>query len=358
MAGAPGGARDRGADGAQRAVGAAPAAGAGLPLPAARRPRQRLGGGGADVQRVLGLGRRQDRAAGRQPVVAARANCSTRPSTASTWWPSRWRWRSRGMVPWWVVVTLIGRDVVLAATLPVLRSRGLTALPVTYIGKAATFALMSGFPLILLGQLDALWSRVILACGWAFLIWGLALYLWSAVLYLIQVGMVVRQMPKAPAVSMIPDEGARRLRPEPAAIAPGGRADADSGAVAAAVAAVRPSRPRLCGGRRRARRRRTPPAGWPRELAGAGRACDRDRVRRSPSAQAQSAAPGVGKPSRCWRAASGRPRTPPTRAAARRDALASRGGHRAAQPARGRRAGPGSCSAASTARTSRPPPPR
>ena len=102
-----------------------------------------------------------------------------------------------GAVPWWIVITLIGRDVVLAATLPVLRSRGLTALPVTYIGKAATFALMSGFPLILLGQWDALWSRVVLACGWAFLIWGMAMYLWSAVLYLIQVAMVVRQLPKA-----------------------------------------------------------------------------------------------------------------------------------------------------------------
>src|ERR1700694_556330 len=104
-----------------------------------------------------------------------------------------------GAVPWWIVVTLLGRDVVLAATLPVLRSRGLTALPVTYIGKAATFALMSGFPLILLGQWDALWSRVILACGWAFLIWGLALYLWSAVLYLIQVAKVVRQLPRVHA---------------------------------------------------------------------------------------------------------------------------------------------------------------
>jgi cardiolipin synthase len=101
-----------------------------------------------------------------------------------------------GAVPWWIVVTLIGRDVVLAATLPVLRSRGLTALPVTYIGKAATFALMSGFPLILLGQWDALWSRVILACGWGFLIWGIAMYLWSGVLYLIQVAMVARQLPK------------------------------------------------------------------------------------------------------------------------------------------------------------------
>ncbi|MGV0607496.1 CDP-alcohol phosphatidyltransferase family protein [Mycolicibacterium sp. XJ1904] len=101
-----------------------------------------------------------------------------------------------GSLPWWIVLTLIGRDAVLAVTLPLLRSRGLTALPVTYIGKAATFALMSGLPLILLGQWDATWSRVVLAIGWGFLIWGLLMYLWSGVLYLIQVGMVVRRLPK------------------------------------------------------------------------------------------------------------------------------------------------------------------
>lgn len=100
------------------------------------------------------------------------------------------------LVPWWIVATLIGRDAVLAATLPALRSRGLSALPVTYVGKAATFALMSAFPLILLGQWDAQWSRVVLACGWAFLLWGIAMYLWAAVLYLIQIAMVMRQMPK------------------------------------------------------------------------------------------------------------------------------------------------------------------
>ena len=102
-----------------------------------------------------------------------------------------------GSLPWWIVATLIGRDAVLAATLPLLRSRGLTALPVTYIGKAATFALMSGLPLILLGQWDALWSRVILACGWGFLIWGLVMYLWSGLLYLAQVALVMRRMPKS-----------------------------------------------------------------------------------------------------------------------------------------------------------------
>jgi len=102
-----------------------------------------------------------------------------------------------GAIPWWIVGLLLGRDLVLATTLPLLRSRGLSALPVTYVGKAATFALMSGLPLVLLGQYDALWARVVLAVGWGFLIWGLAMYLWSAVLYLIQVVMVMRTIPPA-----------------------------------------------------------------------------------------------------------------------------------------------------------------
>jgi cardiolipin synthase len=102
----------------------------------------------------------------------------------------------RGIVPWWLVITLLARDALLAATLPLLRSRGLSALPVTYVGKAATFALMSGFPLVLLGQWPALWSRVVGAFGWGFLIWGMYMYLWAFVLYVVQVTLVVRQMPK------------------------------------------------------------------------------------------------------------------------------------------------------------------
>jgi len=102
----------------------------------------------------------------------------------------------RHFVPWWFVLVLIARDGILAATLPALRSRGLTSLPVTYIGKGATFALMSGFPLILLGQFDGLWSRVVLAIGWGFTIWGFALYLWSFVLYMAQFVLVMRRIPK------------------------------------------------------------------------------------------------------------------------------------------------------------------
>lgn len=100
-----------------------------------------------------------------------------------------------GVLPWWFVATLLVRDGLLAASLPLLRSRGLSALPVTYVGKAATFALMSGFPLVLLGTWDALWSRVIGAIGWAFLIWGIYTYLWAFVLYVVQLALVVRRMP-------------------------------------------------------------------------------------------------------------------------------------------------------------------
>lgn len=101
-----------------------------------------------------------------------------------------------GIMPWWFIATLLARDAALAATLPLLRSRGLSALPVTYVGKAATFALMVGFPMLLMGQWDATWSRVLGAGGWGFLIWGMYAYLWAFVLYAVQMTMVVRRLPK------------------------------------------------------------------------------------------------------------------------------------------------------------------
>ena len=100
-----------------------------------------------------------------------------------------------GILGWWVIAVLLGRDLLMGAMLPALRSRGLTALPVTYLGKAATFALMSAFPLLLLGQADTSWSRTVGAVGWGFLIWGLWMYLWSFAVYLVQFRAVLR-MPR------------------------------------------------------------------------------------------------------------------------------------------------------------------
>lgn len=97
----------------------------------------------------------------------------------------------RDVVPLWLTLILVGRDLFLATTLPVLRRYGHGPLPVHYLGKAATFNLLSGFPLLLLGEGESLVSQVAHAFGWAFAIWGTALYLWAGVLYVVQVRRVV-----------------------------------------------------------------------------------------------------------------------------------------------------------------------
>ncbi len=102
----------------------------------------------------------------------------------------------RGILPWWVIGLLIGREVVLAGTVPLLRSRGITALPTLYLGKAATFALMYALPMLLAGTFDNTLGAVMHPLGWAFLIWGLGMYWWTLVLYWWQTVLVVRELPK------------------------------------------------------------------------------------------------------------------------------------------------------------------
>jgi cardiolipin synthase len=102
----------------------------------------------------------------------------------------------RGVVPWWLVVVLLGREVFIAALLPALKARGYTALPVHFLGKAATFCLLYAFPLLLLGQFHGWVGRVAQPVGWAFTYWGTALYWAAGVLYLLQTRQVVRDVPR------------------------------------------------------------------------------------------------------------------------------------------------------------------
>jgi cardiolipin synthase len=99
----------------------------------------------------------------------------------------------RDILPWWVVAVLIGRDLVLSLTLPVLRHHGYGPLPVHYLGKAATLCLLYAFPLLLLADNVQGWLQAVArAFAVAFTGWGGALYLWSGVLYLLQVRLAVR----------------------------------------------------------------------------------------------------------------------------------------------------------------------
>jgi cardiolipin synthase len=99
----------------------------------------------------------------------------------------------RGILPWWVVAVLVGRDVVLSLTLPVLRHHRYGPLPVHDLGKAATLCLLYAFPLLLLADNVQGWLQAVAsACAVAFTGWGVTLYLWSGVLYLVQVRLTVR----------------------------------------------------------------------------------------------------------------------------------------------------------------------
>jgi cardiolipin synthase (CMP-forming) len=98
----------------------------------------------------------------------------------------------REIVPWWLAIFLISRDVLLAFTLPVLKRFGSGPLPVAFMGKAATFNLLYAFPLLLLGIGDAWWNDLASWFAWAFAIWGTALYWVTGLIYLSQVRDVVR----------------------------------------------------------------------------------------------------------------------------------------------------------------------
>jgi cardiolipin synthase len=89
----------------------------------------------------------------------------------------------REIVPTWMIVAIIGRDIVLAVITILMNQRGIPPLTVTYLGKAATFNLMYAFPFLLLAQFEGLWGQIAFVVGWSFAIWGIALYISTGVSY-------------------------------------------------------------------------------------------------------------------------------------------------------------------------------
>lgn len=101
----------------------------------------------------------------------------------------------RDILPWWVIGVLVGRDLLLAACLPLLRRLGYGPFEVLYLGKAATFCLLYAFPLLLLAQGSSTVAELASPVAYAITVWGAGLYLWTALLYLLQVGLAVRAGP-------------------------------------------------------------------------------------------------------------------------------------------------------------------
>jgi cardiolipin synthase len=94
---------------------------------------------------------------------------------------------ARDIIPWWLAVLLPARDLFLWGLVPFLRTRGYSALPVHFLGKAATANLLYAFPLLLLGDGDGMVATLAKVFGWSFAIWGTGLYWWAGLLYAWQV---------------------------------------------------------------------------------------------------------------------------------------------------------------------------
>ena len=92
----------------------------------------------------------------------------------------------RDLIPVWVVLALLGRDLVMTLLLGRLKKLGITGLPVHFVGKAATMNLLYALPLILMGTFDNDLGHAAHITGWAFLIWGVAMYWYAAILYIQQ----------------------------------------------------------------------------------------------------------------------------------------------------------------------------
>src|SRR5215471_21759811 len=92
----------------------------------------------------------------------------------------------RAIIGWWLVAILAVRELVLGVVLLVLRRHGYGPLRVSFVGKAATLALLYAFPLLFLGSHETSYAVIARVFGWAFALWGTALYWWAAALYVTQ----------------------------------------------------------------------------------------------------------------------------------------------------------------------------
>jgi cardiolipin synthase (CMP-forming) len=84
-----------------------------------------------------------------------------------------------GSVPWWFAGLTLLREVVVSLTVLVLASLGAARIDVLWIGKAGTFALMTAYPWLLIGDGTHWWQHVVTVIAWGIGIIGLALA-WAA----------------------------------------------------------------------------------------------------------------------------------------------------------------------------------
>jgi cardiolipin synthase (CMP-forming) len=99
----------------------------------------------------------------------------------------------RGIVPWWFVAIVVGRDAMLLVIGVTLANVGYGPLPVHHLGKTATFSLFYALPILMLGLAFPGLAIATNPIGWAFAYWGAFLYWWAGFIYLFQAVRLLRR---------------------------------------------------------------------------------------------------------------------------------------------------------------------
>ncbi|KQM16865.1 CDP-diacylglycerol--glycerol-3-phosphate 3-phosphatidyltransferase [Plantibacter sp. Leaf171] len=121
------------------------------------------------------LGRQLDPAADRLYIIAALIGLA-----------------ARDLIPWWLLIVVVARDVLLIGLAVVLHRTGTGVLPVTRVGKWGTALLFIGLPVLMLGAAFPAVATIATPLGWVCSIAGAALYWWAGILYLLQTVRIAR----------------------------------------------------------------------------------------------------------------------------------------------------------------------
>ena len=105
------------------------------------------------------------------------------------------------VIPWWLVIVIVGRDVVLLLLGVLLANYGWGPLPVHHLGKAGTFLLLFALPLFVLSAAFPSIDQVAHPFAWAAALWGVFLYWWAGVIYVHEGFRLIRIPRDAPATA-------------------------------------------------------------------------------------------------------------------------------------------------------------
>ena len=91
----------------------------------------------------------------------------------------------------YILIFILLREFLLTGLMLYLKTRGLTGLPVHYLGKMGAFCLLIGLPGLIFAEAFPEQSYVWFTISWSFLIWGIFLYAFSGYKYFVHARLVL-----------------------------------------------------------------------------------------------------------------------------------------------------------------------